>query len=62
MSHLRGCLQGMVTHITYKNNNGDWIEPKDVEKGWGFKRQKQSEVTTGKIEKMSKSKKNVVVK
>ena len=23
--------QGMVTHITYKNKNGDWLEPKDVE-------------------------------
>ena len=23
--------QGMVTHITYKNKNDDWVEPKDVE-------------------------------
>ena len=22
--------QGMVTHITYKNNEGEWIEPKDI--------------------------------
>ncbi len=53
--------QGMVTHITYKNKNGDWIEPKDVEIVNGaFKDNNGQEVRTGKIEKMSKSKKNVV--
>ena len=31
--------QGMVTHITYKNKNGEWVEPKDVKKDNGkFKR------------------------
>ena len=53
--------QGMVTHITYKNKNGDWIEPKDVQKdGDGLKDTNNNSVQTGKIEKMSKSKKNVV--
>ncbi len=53
--------QGMVTHITYKNKNGVWLEPKDVEIVNGAFRDKNGqEVTTGKIEKMSKSKKNVV--
>ncbi len=53
--------QGMVTHITYKNIKGDWIEPKDVEKIDGYlKDRKNQKVETGKIEKMSKSKKNVV--
>ena len=53
--------QGMVTHVTYKNENGDWLEPKDVEIVNGaFKDNNGQEVRTGKIEKMSKSKKNVV--
>ncbi len=53
--------QGMVTHMTYKNNDGEWIEPKDVEKvGEALKDNNGQEVKTGKIEKMSKSKKNVV--
>ena len=53
--------QGMVTHVTYKNKNGDWLEPKDVEMVNGVvKDNNGQEVITGKIEKMSKSKKNVV--
>ena len=53
--------QGMVTHVTYKNKNGDWLEPKDVEiVNGGLKDNNGQEVITGKIEKMSKSKKNVV--
>jgi len=53
--------QGMVTHITYKNKSGDWIEPKDVEMiNGGLKDNSGQGVITGKIEKMSKSKKNVV--
>ena len=53
--------QGMVTHITYKNDNGDWVEPKDVEKSeLGLKDRNGLIVKTGKVEKMSKSKKNVV--
>jgi len=53
--------QGMVTHITYKNINNEWVEPKDVEKHDGILKDKGGfEVMGGKIEKMSKSKKNVV--
>ena len=53
--------QGMVTHVTYKNKYGEWLEPKDVEIiGGKPKDQNGSEVEIGKIEKMSKSKKNVV--
>ena len=53
--------QGMVTHITYKNKRGDWLEPKDVEMVNGeLKDNDGQKVITGKIEKMSKSKKNVV--
>ncbi len=53
--------QGMVTHVTYKNENDEWIEPKDVEKINGsLKDINNLHVTVGKVEKMSKSKKNVV--
>ena len=53
--------QGMVTHLTFKNERGHWVEPKDVEKdGQNLKDKNNLRVETGKIEKMSKSKKNVV--
>ena len=53
--------QGMVTHITYRNKNGEWVEPKNVESVNGkLVDNKNIDVETGKIEKMSKSKKNVV--
>ena len=53
--------QGMVTHVTYKNENGEWIEPKDVIKYEDkLKDNNNINVEVGKIEKMSKSKKNVV--
>ena len=53
--------QGMVTHATYKNKKGDWVEPKNIEKVDGVLKDKNGfEVEVGKIEKMSKSKKNVV--
>ena len=53
--------QGMVTHVTYRNKNGEWIEPKNVENFNGQLRDINNiNVETGKIEKMSKSKKNVV--
>ncbi len=53
--------QGMVTHITYKNENDQWIEPKDIKKiGTSFVDNNGIKVKTGKVEKMSKSKKNVV--
>jgi leucyl-tRNA synthetase len=58
--------QGMVTHETYRRQNGDWVEPSDVafetEGGVRIARLKQTgeALTLGDIEKMSKSKKNVV--
>jgi leucyl-tRNA synthetase len=55
--------QGMVTHETYKSHNGgDWITPDEIEKrdGNAFLRGTDTQVEIGAIEKMSKSKKNVV--
>ena len=53
--------QGMVTHITYKNERDEWIEPKDVIKDErACKDNDGLLVKAGKVEKMSKSKKNVV--
>ncbi len=53
--------QGMVTHQTYKNNKGDWLEPSEVQKVNDILVDKNNNaITVGKIEKMSKSKKNVV--
>ena len=54
--------QGMVTHETYKHGNGSWLSPDEVEKNgadWAVISD-GSPVTTGRVEKMSKSKKNVV--
>jgi len=58
--------QGMVTHETYKSHDGLWLLPSDVRfEGEGNER-KAIEVSTGRrakigsIEKMSKSKKNLV--
>ncbi len=53
--------QGMVTHLTFKNKQGEWIEPKHVEKNGKILIDNNGiKVEAGKIEKMSKSKKNVV--
>jgi len=53
--------QGMVTHMTYKNSKQEWVEPKNVEKiNNTFKDNNNLKVEIGKVEKMSKSKKNVV--
>ena len=53
--------QGMVTHQTFKNNKGEWIEPRDVHDENGkFFDNNNDQVSVGKVEKMSKSKKNVV--
>ncbi len=53
--------QGMVTHRTFKNANNEWIEPGDIirKKDLLFDKN-NSPVSTGNIEKMSKSKKNVI--
>ncbi|WP_018148805.1 leucine--tRNA ligase [Henriciella marina] len=54
--------QGMVTHETYKSSDGKWVEPGDVERRDGglFVKGSDLAVTAGPIEKMSKSRKNVV--
>ena len=54
--------QGMVTHETFKSGDGRWLSPEEVDR----KHDSATEIATGKpvtiggIEKMSKSKKNVV--
>jgi leucyl-tRNA synthetase len=58
--------QGMVTHETYRRQNGEWAEPSEVEiTSEGATRRARLKatgepVTIGDIEKMSKSKRNVV--
>ena len=54
--------QGMVTHETYKDQNGKWLYPADIEFSGNavYKKSDQTPVTVGRIEKMSKSKKNTV--
>jgi leucyl-tRNA synthetase len=54
--------QGMVVHETYRTADGEWVLPADaVEEGGRWIHAKTHEaLTTGGIEKMSKSKKNVV--
>jgi leucyl-tRNA synthetase len=50
--------QGMVTHETYKSAEGQWLAPDDVRDGVEIATGKP--IVTGRIEKMSKSKKNTV--
>ncbi|HET9427943.1 MAG TPA: leucine--tRNA ligase [Allosphingosinicella sp.] len=45
--------QGMVTHVTYQDSEGRWLTPEEAETHDG-------PVTSGRVEKMSKSKKNTV--
>lgn len=54
--------QGMVVHETYKSRNGNWLLPSEVEKRGGVwvDIELGQPVEVGGIEKMSKSKKNVV--
>ena len=53
--------QGMVTHKTFKNISNEWLSPDDVfvEKDIAYDKNREP-VQVGKIEKMSKSKKNVI--
>lgn len=50
--------QGMVTHETYKSADGRWLAPDDVRDG--IEIDGGGSVTVGRVEKMSKSKKNTV--
>ncbi|MHA6730983.1 leucine--tRNA ligase [Devosia sp. A369] len=58
--------QGMVTHETYKSPSGEWVQPSDIvleaqgETRTARHLQSGEKITIGSIEKMSKSKKNVV--
>lgn len=55
--------QGMVCHESYKDENGAWLYPEEVRRkpdGSGVHAQTGRPVTIGRIEVMSKSKKNVV--
>ena len=54
--------QGMVLHATYKDEDGNWVYPDDVIKNGEHFTHKVTgqKVTQGKVEKMSKSKLNVV--
>ncbi|HEY2008971.1 MAG TPA: leucine--tRNA ligase [Rhizomicrobium sp.] len=54
--------QGMVCHETYKDADGNWVAPDEIEKrdGKAFERDTGKEITIGPSEKMSKSKKNVI--
>ncbi|HEX8223963.1 MAG TPA: leucine--tRNA ligase [Allosphingosinicella sp.] len=45
--------QGMVTHVTFQDSEGRWVTPDEAESHPG-------PVTRGRIEKMSKSKRNTV--
>ncbi|MGN6619789.1 MAG: leucine--tRNA ligase [Sphingomonas sp.] len=50
--------QGMVTHETYKSSDGRWLGTAEVENG--IEIASGQPVTVGRVEKMSKSKKNTV--
>jgi leucyl-tRNA synthetase len=58
--------QGMVVHETYRRTDGGWVEPTDVELTNDAGKRAARQLSTGEmltigdIEKMSKSKKNVV--
>lgn len=55
--------QGMVLHRTYQDQSNNWVYPNEVEVDSNGKLRCKADsqyVTVGKLEKMSKSKKNVV--
>ncbi len=56
--------QGMICHQTYKDQDGKWVYPKDVvkdERGtWVLNDATRAPVTAGRVEKMSKSKRNTI--
>ncbi len=55
--------QGMVCHETYKDQNGNWLYPEEVEKisnNSTIKKSDKEEVVVGPSESMSKSKKNTI--
>ncbi len=55
--------QGMIGHATYKDSKGGWLYPKEVgqnEKGDWIVLSDGSPATVGRVEKMSKSKRNTI--
>jgi leucyl-tRNA synthetase len=54
--------QGMVTHVTYTGSDGNWLSPDEIKDKMGNIVTVDGElpVKLGRIEKMSKSKKNVI--
>lgn len=54
--------QGMVTHVIYQDKDGKWLSPQEVMRvdNQILKVSDRSVVTVGRLEKMSKSKKNTV--
>ncbi len=55
--------QGMVTHETYRAPDGEWVSPAEIERGEGGRLTRASDgapVAAGRVEKMSKSKRNTV--
>ena len=55
--------QGMVCHETYKNQDGEWLSPDEIQiiNGEKFeKKDKSKKVKVGPSESMSKSKKNII--
>ncbi|AFE52857.1 leucyl-tRNA synthetase [Rickettsia prowazekii str. GvV257] len=54
--------QGMVLHATYKDENNNWLYPAEVVKKGNefFHKENNTRVVQGRIEKMSKSKKNII--
>jgi leucyl-tRNA synthetase len=54
--------QGMLCHETYRDPDGQWLSPEEVEKhdGTVFRKGSDVPVVVGPSEKMSKSKKNVI--
>ncbi len=54
--------QGMITHVTYRSKNGDWLYPDEVEEKTGqyFEKKTGDPVIKGSAEKMSKSRNNIV--
>ena len=55
--------QGMITHLTFKDAAGSWLEPGEVvrdEAGTWISLADRHPVTAGRVEKMSKSKRNTI--
>ncbi len=55
--------QGMITHLTFRDEGGAWLEPGEVlrdEGGAWVTASDRRPVTAGRVEKMSKSKRNTI--